>query len=128
MDKEVNQVVQSIAQVCHDANASYCRTIGDDSQPLWADAPSWQQLSAINGVESHLKALASGQEPSPSASHESWLAQKEEEGWKYGPVKDVEKKEHPCFVSYSELPLAQRLKDYIFGAIVKAFYDAEKSS
>jgi hypothetical protein len=54
----------------------------------------------------------------PAASHESWLAEKEATGWKYGPVKDADKKEHPCFVPYNELPPAQQSKDYLFRAIV----------
>lgn len=121
----MDDVVLSIAQVCHAANAAYCRTIGDDSQPTWEEAPAWQRDSAIKGVEFHLKNLSAGRTPSPSASHESWLAQKEEEGWKYGPVKNVETKEHPCYLPYDQLPLQQRLKDYVFGGIVKSFYDAE---
>ena len=50
---------------------------------------------------------------------------KADEGWKYGPVKDADKKEHPCFLPYHNLPLEQRMKDYLFGAIVAAFYAAE---
>ena len=43
---------------------------------------------------------------------------KEEPGCPHdNPVKDSEKKEHPCFVRYEELPPAQRYKDTIFGAV-----------
>lgn len=124
----MEQVVASIAQICHEANAAYCRTIGDNSQPSWNDAPQWQKDSAIKGVEFHLKALAAGTTPSPSASHDSWLEEKRADGWKYGPVKNPDTKEHPCFMPYDGLPLEQRLKDYIFGAIVKAFHDAEHAA
>jgi hypothetical protein len=55
-----------------------------------------------------------------SASHDSWLAAKAADGWKYAPMKDVAKKEHPCFVPYGELPIEQRRKDYLFKAIVAA--------
>lgn len=118
---------EHVARVCHEANRAYCLTIGDDSQPAWDEAPDWQKSSAIKGVEFHLNTLKSGQEPSPSASHESWLVEKREQGWNYGPVKDPEKKEHPCFVPYEELPIDQRMKDYIFAGIVKSFFNAEKS-
>jgi RyR domain len=117
-----------IASVCHEANRAYCRTLGDFSQPEWHDAPDWQRDSAVKGVAFHIGHLSRGEQPSPSASHESWLAQKREEGWKYGPVKDAGKKEHPCFLPYDQLPVEQRLKDYIFAAIVKAFWDASGSS
>lgn len=118
--------VESIAQVCHAANAAYCRTIGDTSQPSWDEAPAWQRVSAIKGVEFHQKHLSEGNDPPPSASHDSWLAEKRADGWKYGPEKNPETKEHPCFVPYEELPIEQRKKDYIFGAVVKAFFDADQ--
>lgn len=35
-----------------------------------------------------------------AASHENWLRDKEKDGWTFGPVKDAEKKEHPCFVPF----------------------------
>lgn len=54
----------------------------------------------------------------PSDSHESWLKEKELSGWKYGPIKDPEKKEHPCFVPYDELPVEQKVKDYLFKQVV----------
>jgi hypothetical protein len=35
-------------------------------------------------------------------------------------VKNVEKKEHPCFVAYSQLSPEQRAKDLIFVSVVRA--------
>lgn len=101
---------QKIAQVAHELNQAYCASIGDNSQPSWDQAPEWQKSSAINGVQFHLD----NPEAPPSASHESWLKQKTEEGWKYGPVKNPETKEHPCFVPYDDLPTEQKAKDFIF--------------
>ena len=115
-----------IAQVAHAANRAYCATIGDFSQQDWEKTPEWQKKSAIEGVRFHWDQLCSGREATASASHDSWLAEKEREGWKYGPIKNPEKKEHPCFVPYEELPLEQRIKDYIFGGIVKAIWDANE--
>jgi hypothetical protein len=118
---------ENVARICHETNRAYCFMIGDNSQPSWEDAPQWQRDSAIKEVQFHTAHLATGREPSPSASHESWLAEKEYDGWKYGPVKDAAKKEHPCFVPYDALPLEQRLKDYLFAAIVKAFWVAQQT-
>lgn len=106
----------SIAQVCHEANRAYCATIGDFSQPSWADAPDWQKNSAINGVNFHLD----HPDALPSQSHDNWLAEKVADGWKYGPIKDPAKKEHPCCVPYDQLPPEQRRKDALFIAIVHA--------
>lgn len=99
-----------IAQVAHELNKAYCESIGDTSQPSWDEAPDWQKESAIKGVEFHM----ANPEASPSASHDSWLQQKEADGWKYGEVKDAEKKEHPCYVPYEQLPTEQKAKDFIF--------------
>jgi hypothetical protein len=107
--------ISRIAQTCHEANRAYCNAIGDYSQLPWEDAPTWQKHSAKEGV----KFILQNPTAAPSASHESWMEVKRADGWVYGPVKDVEKKEHPCFVPYTELPEAQKAKDYIFGAIVR---------
>ncbi len=101
-----------IAAAAHEANAAYCRGIGDDSQPTWAAAPQWQRDSAILGAQGALKGNT------PQQSHEGWLAQKEADGWRYGPVKDPDKKEHPCFVPYADLSDAQQIKDEIFIRVV----------
>lgn len=102
--------IENLAQVAHEINKAYCESIGDFSQTSWEDAPEWQKESAVKGVGFHLD----NPDASPSASHDSWMKQKEEDGWKYGPVKDAEKKEHPCYVPYDQLPLEQRSKDYLF--------------
>jgi hypothetical protein len=118
---------EEIAQVCHEANRAYCATIGDNSQLPWNEAPDWQKQSAIKGVEFHLASLKNGVKPSPSASHDAWLLEKQQDGWSYGPVKDVEKKEHPCYVAYEQLPVEQRLKDYIFAGIVESVFTGQSS-
>lgn len=107
--------IEEIAKVCHEANRGYCKALGDDSQLPWDEAPQWAKTSAINGVRFHLDNPNAG----PSGSHENWLKEKEQEGWKYGEIKDPEKKEHPCFVPYDQLPKEQQAKDYIFTSIVK---------
>jgi hypothetical protein len=123
----MNDNYEHVAQVCHETNRAFCQTIGDDSQPSWVDAPEWQKSSAIKGVEFHFAHLRAGNAPPPSASHDSWLAEKREQGWKYGPVKNADAKEHPCFIPYEGLPPEQRMKDYLFGAICKAYYDHHHS-
>lgn len=104
-----------IAQVCHEVNRAYCQALGDNSQPAWEDAPQWQKDSALLGVQLHM-----GGDHGPEASHESWMAQKLADGWKYGPVKDPEAKEHPCIVPFDQLPKEQQAKDFLFRAVVHA--------
>lgn len=104
------EIVQ-IAAACHEANRSYCVLHGDTTQLPWVEAPEWQRESAIKGVEGVIAGNG------PKESHDSWLAEKRATGWKYGPVKDAEKKEHPCFVPYEELPEMQKFKDHIFVSV-----------
>ncbi len=106
--------IEDIAKVCHEANRAYCQTLGDNSQPEWEHAPDWQRSSAVAGVEFHL----ANPEASASASHESWLAQKKADGWKYGPAKNPAAKEHPCFVPFDQLPKSQQAKDFVFRGLV----------
>jgi hypothetical protein len=108
--------IEAIAAVCHEVNRAYCESQGDLSQPRWDDAPAWQRESAIKGVRFAL----THPDAKPSDSHESWLAEKRADGWRYGPVKDPDRKEHPCFVPYDELPAAQKAKDHLFLGTVRA--------
>lgn len=109
-------ISEHIAQVCHEVNRAYCQAMGDHSQVPWHDAPDWQRMSAIHGVELHL----ANPHASPAASHEAWMAEKLAAGWEYGPVKDTAAKRHPCLVPFDQLPREQQAKDYIFRAVVHA--------
>ena len=117
--------IELAAKAAHEANRAYCESLGDFSQVPWEHAPDWQRDSATNGV----KFILDNPSASPASNHENWLREKERDGWKYGPVKDTEKKEHPCFVPYHELPEAQKMKDAIFVAVVRgvlAHYNVEE--
>jgi len=111
--------LDAIARVCHEVNKAYCEALGDNSQPTWEDAPAWQRESARMGVDLHLMGIFG-----PEASHISWMNQKLEDGWTYGPVKDPEAKQHPCMVPFDQLPREQQAKDYIFRAVVHALKEA----
>lgn len=102
--------IVDIARECHEMNKAYCEALGDLTQLSWEEAPEWQKKSAIAGVKYRL----ANPESTPADNHDNWLREKAADGWKYGPVKDVEAKEHPCFVAYDQLPVEQRVKDYLF--------------
>lgn len=106
--------VEQMAYVCHQANKAWCELNGDFSQKDWSEAEPWQVESAVNGVLHRLKHFNAG----PDHSHNNWMKEKLANGWKYGPTKNTETKEHPCLVPYAELPQAQQLKDQLFCAIV----------
>ncbi len=108
--------IEQIAKTCHEVNRAYCKANGDESQVPWESAPNWQRNSCIDGVEFHL-ANPNG---APGDSHRNWLAEKERTGWKYGPKKDPEKKEHHCIVPFEALPLMEQIKDHLFVAVVRS--------
>jgi hypothetical protein len=112
--------IRNIAKICHEVNRAYCAALGDRSQKPWEEAPPWQQHSAMDGVSFHLKNNAT-----PEQSHANWMKDKAASGWVYGPVKDEALKQHPCMVPYDQLPQEQRVKDYLFRAIVHAHKDTK---
>lgn len=114
---------ETIARVAHEVNRAYCAAMGDLSQAGWNEAPDWQRESALAGVQ----ALQDHPEATPEQMHEKWLARKAADGWRYGQTKDAEKKLHPCFLPYKELPPEQRAKDYLFSAVVRSLQDIQPS-
>ena len=110
--------IEVIAKACHEANRAICRAQGDESIPAWEAAPDWQRASTFTGIETTRGGAT------PEQQHEAWCADKRAHGWRFGAEKNVEDKTHPCLVPYAELPLEQRVKDHVFGAIVRALDSA----
>ena len=109
-------LVAMAARVAHEVNKAYCESLGDMSQQHWEEAALWQRQSAKSGAAVALACDAVG----PGDSHADWLTMKQNDGWVYGPVKDPKKKEHPCMVPFDELPLEQKVKDFLFLGAVRA--------
>ena len=112
---------EHVAKVCHQANKAYCESMDDNSQVDWEKAPEWQRLSAINGV----KFVIDNPNTTPEQLHENWCIEKRKDGWKYGSIKNAEKKEHNCLIEYNQLPVAQRVKDGLFHLVAKVCLDAK---
>jgi hypothetical protein len=110
--------ITRIAEAAHEMNRLFCEATGDFTQRHWPDAPEWQKEAAIAGVQD---ALGSA---SPEQQHIAWCNEKIAAGWKWGPEKDPEKKEHPCLVSYADLPEPERRKDALYVAVVRAMAEA----
>lgn len=112
-------LIEAAARATHEANRAWCILHDDHSQPPWDTAPEWQRESARKGVSG---VILDGN--GPRESHACWLAEKRATGWKYGPVKNVETKEHPCMVPYDDLPYEQKAKDRIFINVATSFREA----
>lgn len=111
--KEEEQIT-TIARVAHEVNRAFCRAHGDNSQPPWGLIPRWQLDSLIQGIHYTLN----NPSVTPSENHENWMSQKIADGWIYGPEKDPDAKTHPCLVPYEQLPQHQKVKDWLFRAVV----------
>lgn len=111
---------EQIAELCYEVNRAICLAADEKStgisapQKPWATADSYQRTAVRTGVGNQLNDPVS----MPEDSHNRWIKHMEAEGWTYGERKDSEKRTHPCLVPFSELPLEQRVKDYVFLAIV----------
>lgn len=44
-------------------------------------------------------------------AHEHWARQRLADGWRYGPVRDDARKEHPDLVPYEDLPEREKVYD-----------------
>lgn len=110
------QKARWIAEMAHEVNRAYAEMIGDYTLVEWEKSPEWQKATVLDGVEKHLN----NPRMTAESSHKAWMDFKRADGWKYGPIKDPEAKEHPCMLPYADLPISQRMKDYIFAAVVKA--------
>lgn len=108
-----------IAAVAYAVNAAYAQSLGDNSLPLWSEAPQDHRDRVLAGVQMHIDSP----ETTPEQAHVKWLETMTAQGWTYGEVKDVEAKKHPCILPFAELSQAQRSKDSIFRAVVHALKD-----
>lgn len=106
-----------IAEIFHQANHVYSRTLGLESEfPTWKETPQVTRDALRDRVQRRLDHPDDPQ----SMEHDLWVAKKVSQGWKLGPVKDADKKEHPYMTPYDEVPERERDRDEIFIAIVLA--------
>lgn len=110
-----------IAEMCHEANRIFCAAHGDYSHKPWAHTPLSIQNSAVHGVNF----LIENPDKTPAELHAEWRRSRLADGWRYGEVKDVEKKTHPSLINeengtWWDLPYKERYKDQLFKNIVAA--------
>jgi hypothetical protein len=114
--------VDKVARIAYEANRGYSLSLGDYLPP-WDSASAEARDSSARGV-----AFLIGQpEASPSSQHEAWMQTRLAAGWQWGPIRDDSRKVHPALLEYDRLPQADRAKDFIFQAIVRAMipHDAD---
>lgn len=110
--------IETISAAAHEVIRQYCRLLGDYTHQSWESAPEWQRDSTRAGVLGIAR-----NEWTAEQAHDSWCQLKLAQGWKYGPKKDPEKREHPCLVPRNQLPVEQQYKDDLFMTTVKSMLD-----
>jgi hypothetical protein len=105
--KSKKMTVESIAQVVHEIQVAFTRQLSDYSLKPWSETPEDVKAITIAAVKHHTDYPEDG----AKESHDNWVDGKIVQGWKYGPVKDAIKKEHPSLIPFAELPLNERIKD-----------------
>ena len=103
-------VVEACARVATDV---YAAGLGG----AW---PSWDAAThpVRETARASVRAVFDG--TTPEQWHARWKAEKEAEGWTWGPERDDERKQHPNLRPYRELPEAQRELDRVFAAAARA--------
>jgi hypothetical protein len=106
----------TIARVAHAANREWCKVNGLPVREQWEQLDEGRRAIVISGV----RKIIDGEVGDPRSSHESWMRDMAAQGWTYGATRNEELKQHECMVPYDQLPAADRMKDTLFGAIVRA--------
>lgn len=110
------EAIQRIAQVTHEAMRAWQKANGQAPAPPWSRAPKWMKESSVASVSWRLD----NPNAPTSAQHDQWIAQKKTDGWRFGKMKDANKKTHPMMIPYRSLPLFERRKDALVNAVVDA--------
>jgi RyR domain len=108
-----------VGKLCHEVNRAYRGCISEPPGPMWEDLTLEEQLTTKRGVNF----VANNIEITGKDMHDSWLEDKTNQGWRYGPVKSVIHKTHPNMVPYDQLHQTQQAKDGIFLTICRMFFD-----
>jgi hypothetical protein len=111
----VELTLEQMARVVHESvRALQLATDNPVAAPSWEDAAAWYHESSIEGVRAALDGV------DPREMHVRWCEHRIRTGWTLGPIKDTVAKTHPWLVDYDELPPAEKAKDALVIAVVRA--------
>lgn len=109
---------EQIARVAHEVLRAYSEAVGSTHSEPWEDMPETERAREVGEVKAHI-ALET---VSAAKAHELWCVQQHKEGWVWGLKKNDEKKKHPNLVPFDQLSFEQRVKSYMFCAVVRTLH------
>lgn len=109
--------LDKVARVAHEACRVWTKCNDMPTPPSWDSLETFTKDRIRKGAKMYLD--DSG--VAASALHEMWVTEMLGEGWRSGPVRDLEKKTSPMLVPYDKLPLKEQVKDHIFKGVVESF-------
>lgn len=89
----------------------------DANRAQVADIPSklyalGYELAPGNGLApSHIVITPGQLEMLARQEHDRWMAERQRQGWTYGPTRDDARKHHPCLLPWETLPEVEKQKD-----------------
>ena len=113
--------LDQLAEMAHEANRAYQRILQEPVSPPWPELSEEAKESTRIGVRMTVD-LKTGEHRRPNMGdlHNSWLATKLRAGWRYAPVRNDERKEHPNLLPYEALGPSQQVKDQLFTHVLFA--------
>lgn len=108
--------VEFVAILVHQLNDTYRSLIGETPKGAWETLDEDVKQSTVKGIVYILQ----NPDVTPAEVHAKWVEERTCEGWSFGETMDPDAKTHPCLTPYEDLPLAHRMKDYLYCSTVKA--------
>ena len=108
--------VPELAEALHTVTRLLGRTDGQTIS-TWAELGNEDRLRSAMAIN----AIMRDSTRTAEELHNLWLQIKVSMGWKYGPVYNLGKLEHPCIISFDRLPTEEKLKDEIWLFLTELF-------
>lgn len=105
--------VEAAARICFEVNKAY-----SGSEDNWDDLTMGEKEELVEAVKT-----AFFSNYNANIQHHKWCWIYLKKGWKWGKVKDEEKKEHPCLLPWDYLSEEDQLRDHLFVGMVELLND-----
>ncbi len=107
---------QHIARICHEADRAHAASHGDLMTKAWPGLEAYQRENLVRGV----KVATATPRAIASDLHTSWLRDKREAGWQFGPKLDLGQQCDPMMIPWEQLSYRAQARERLFLAIIRS--------